>query len=248
VKPGDPQRPALGDEELLAELLWLAPGDPRRRELLAARPELAARLEDLERTAEHLAVPLRGAAETQARSLAAVSAGEDLERRTLDALRQALGAGGGETSGAPSAARAGAAPRRPRGRLWVAATAAAAAGLLWSLWPEDTEPPPGDRTFWLHSGPAGFEATPAGPQSDFSRFQWSVAPSPGSVQRVRLWPGDAASGPPLLESPDRTEPHWTPAGGQLIPLGDHIRWRVVELNPVSGEQRTVLEVSARRGP
>jgi hypothetical protein len=228
-------------DELLAELLWLDAADPRRRRLLAEHPELIHRLEALESAAQGLDEAVKRdverlevlAADTGTRAEA-----EDIlmGQRALARLRRevAVPAGGARAS-----------------RRWVlyALGSLAAAGVLVVLLHvtgvfHQPGHGPSDRTM-LNDGEGRVGASPMGTVERVERFEWTRSPSPGAVQRVRLWYDASSSGPADHESPSLTSPAWTPPADITRALGPEFRWAVVEQNPITGEQRTVLEQRVR---
>lgn len=236
-------------DELLAELLWLARDDPRRRQMLAADPELARELAELEGSvgpaveptlAELDALGGRLQAPADAGSPAANEADAQLEARALAALRRQLDA----------QIRRG--PTRPRRRwLLLLATTLAAAATVVLLIDSRSGVGQGERgraPILLGDQDLLDGASPSGQVEQIERFTWSAAPAPGSVQRVRLWYTPDAHGPPSFESDPLTSSEWIPPQEVLEALGREFRWAVFEQDPISGELRRILERRVQLGP
>lgn len=226
-------------ENLLAELLWRAEDDPERRRLLAADPTLAAELAELER----IAGDWQASAESE---LAAVQRelrpgrGEEFEQRAVESLRRAVEGGG---SARPRQAR--------RWSLWLLATLASAAALVLLIEGPTRVGPAGNGTgdgLLLGDPEDVGRPIPSGEVERIDAFRWSIAPAPGAVQRVRLWYTPAPGGPASFESGPLTSPEWIPTAEVLEALGPEFRWAVFEQDPISGEQRRVLEARVRVAP
>lgn len=224
-------------EAELAELLWLAPDDPRRQRALARDPSLAARLAALEAAAVSIdaqAARLDGAAPA------------DLDQRADEARALATFAknvgGARATAGAERSERA--APARVlRGpgsdaRRWLVAAAAMLVVLVvgWRLWPSPPSEP-----VWLGAHVPGASGAPLGPVADWSDFTWTPAPPPGSVHVVRAWRAASVGGSPDVESPPRTTPTWSPSSDTKTVLGAEFVWEVRERNPIDGTDRLLFE-------
>lgn len=225
-------------DEVLAELLWLRPEDPERRRVLGEDPSLIAELAELEASAARWTET--ASSELAALSAAALeprSADRGLEDRALEALRGSIA----------RTAPAGAVRRRRRW-IWLATALAAAAAVLVLV---DGPGRGGERAaggpVFLGEPDDAADCAPVGRVERIESFRWRAAPSPGSVQRVRLWYAGADEGPPSLESGPLTVPEWTPPPGVLEALGPQFRWAVYEQNPISGEQRRILEARVRVG-
>ncbi len=230
-------------EGLLSDLLWLDSEDPRRVRLLAEHPELRERLEQLEEAAARIDGAARSDLARLEREVAGPGAGRepedgDLARRAMDRLRR-------EVASRPGGGRRAAPRRWP---LYVIGGLAAAAALLVYLDSQrgdrHTHEPPGGRTL-LNEGQRDALGSPSGAVETVEHFHWAPAPAPGTVQRVHLWYDPLRDGPADHQSPSLTSPEWTPPESILGALGTEFRWAVMEQNPITGEQRRVLEERVR---
>lgn len=242
--------PDDADEQELAELLWLAPDDPRRERALARDPRLARRLADLERVRAALdeeaarrdgAPPVEPAARAaEERALATFARRVDAEAGAGAALptrspRHAAGPGEAAVRdpSAPHGAGHGSQARR-----WLLAAVAVAAALLVAVrtWPTSTR-----AQVWLGAHVPGASGTPLGPTADWSEFTWSPAPPPGSVHVVRARAAPNTDARVDVESPPCTNPTWTPSPEQRDALGAEFVWQVWERNPIDGTERLLFD-------
>lgn len=237
--------PDDAEAQQLAELLWLAPDDPRRLSALARDPRLARRLAELERARAALddeaarrdgAPPVDPAARAVEERALATFVGRVAAEAGVAAAPPLLPAAGGprpldtsEPRGAAFASQA---------RRWLLAAVAVAAALLVTIrmWPARTP-----AEVWLGAHVPGASGAPLGPVADWSEFTWSPAPPPGSVHIVRarraLNPGASAD----VESPPCTIPTFTPAPEQRAALGPEFVWEVWERNPIDGTERLLFD-------
>ncbi|QDU69348.1 hypothetical protein [Planctomycetes bacterium Pla133] len=89
------------------------------------------------------------------------------------------------------------------------------------------------------------DVAPSGPVAAWGTFRWPAAPAAdGWVRRVRVWAAEQAAGPAALESSELRGTTWAPDASALEALPDAIRWRLVEIDPVSGQERVVHEAAA----
>ncbi|MBI1381124.1 MAG: hypothetical protein GC161_08555 [Planctomycetaceae bacterium] len=256
----------VSDEDLLAELLWLAPVDPRRVEILRRRPDLAPRLADLEAAGVNLE---RRFGVSSSDASADDEAGgerwgdEDLDRGTREFEDAALGRfartlrdresaspasspPGPALTPAPGAPAAPAHPPSPGTYPWrlgpVLATLATAAALAAMVWfagggRPDAEPRP---PVWLAGSHPEVQAEPAGPTADVRFFAWDAPPGPGSAQRVEVWLGREMEGAADIVSEDLLAPRWEPGQDVLGQLLGEFRWRVVEESLITETRPRVL--------
>ncbi len=224
-------------EAELAELLWLAPDDPRRQRALLRDPSLAARLAALEAAAVSIDAQA-------ARRDGAAPADPDVradEARALTAFAKSVGASRAtahvEHADPATPARVLRGPGSDA-RRWLLAAAAMVAVLVvgWRLWPSPPSEP-----VWLGTHVPGASGAPLGPVADWSDFTWTPAPPPGSVHVVRAWRAEHVGGPPDVESPPRTTPTWSPSSDTSTLLGAEFVWEVRERNPIDGTDRLLFE-------
>lgn len=238
------------DQALIAELLDSDPSDPRRAELGAKRPELLAELESLERTAAELDRRADSNRDDEIAS-ALQSQPTDFEQRLEAFALKTMGPGSEGTAADQGHSRDAGSASGPRrfapGWMLLVAAAAAVVFLLNRGGDEDVgtggETPRDD--LMLNESVSGGDVAPSGAVEAWGPFRWTGEATAGTVRRVRVWSAELAFGAPLLESPDLLETTWTPPTTTLEELPDDIRWRVVEIDPVSGEERVVHEAAAQ---
>lgn len=256
----------MSDEDLLAELLWLAPLDPRRVEILRRRPDLATRLADLEATGASLERRFGVSASDAAPDGDDSSerwGDEELDRGTREFEDAALGrfartlrerefAAPSSAPPGPALAPAPGVPTTPTGPpppgsypwrlgpvLATLATAAALAAMVWFAGGggPDAEP---RAPVWLAGSHPEVRAEPAGPTAEVRFFAWDLPPGPGSAQRVEVWLGREMEGAADFVSEDLLAPRWEPGQDVLGQLLGEFRWRVVEESLITETRPRVL--------
>lgn len=248
----------MSDEDRLAELLWLAPRDPRRVEILRLRPDLAPRLADLEAAGANLERRF-GVSASDAPADGDASGerwgDEELDRGTREFEDAALGRSArtlreresawpasSPTGPAPTPAippSAGSYPWRLGPVLATLATAATLAAMVWFAGggrPDAAARPP----VWLAGSNPEVRAEPAGPTADVRFFVWDLPPGPGSAQRVEVWLGREMEGAADVVSEDLRAPRWEPSQDVLGQLLGEFRWRVVEEGRITETRPRVL--------
>ena len=247
----------LSDEDLLAELLWLAVGDPRRLEILGRRPDLAQRLAELEATGARL--------ERQAGAPAAPKSepvveqverwgDEDLDEgseefedaalgrweRTLREVEPRAPAPSALPESRPEPSPGGSYPWRLGPVLATLAAAATLAAMVWFAGGDRPSAPEPRAPVWLTGSNPDVQAEPAGPTGSVQFFAWDLAPSPGTAQRVEVWLGAEITGTPDFVSHDLLAPRWEPGQDVRGQLQGEFRWRVVEMSLITETRPRVL--------
>lgn len=229
------------DEVLLARIACgeIALGDPRVRALFERRPELAAEVAALRRTADEV----RSAAsrERETIDLARATTTPADRRRVADSLEAHLGSRRVAVPGAsdaPAAARPRSLDRRWHGLAAAAVLAVLVAGGAYLAFRDRTP-----------SGPvvmSGADVTPLAPTGvgqSFARFEWTGASAPGTWYEVVVSDerGEIARSPRL-----RTQ-RWEPPETTTSAWPDAIRWKVVRGSGATpgGASATVTALRAR---